>query len=162
MSIESDSEFFEAIKAGGANHRKHYSLYSGTDAMDVFYGGQDAGRKDCHNGRHYGRDSSRDSGRVSGAEKAGGELGKEFGKEFGGELIDFIGDIDSDGSDFTFNLTGEPETEGESLLSYDYEMDIADAQNLDEQIKSYAANLWELVSIAGDRILFKRPKAAGF
>ena len=137
MSIESDSGFFEVFKIGGVYHRKHYSLYSETD---FFCGGME----------YAGWGSFIDDCDFDDAAKITGD-----------ELLEFVGDVDFDDNDFT-DSTKRPETGIGSSLQYDYEMDVTDVQNLDEQIKSYVANLWELVSIIGDRILFRRPKGTGF
>ena len=139
MSIESDSEFFEVFKIGGVYHKKHYSLYNETG---TFSGGLEyAGRE-----RFEDRDFDE-------AAKIGDD-----------ELIEFVGDADADfdDNDFSSDLTKRYETDIGSPLQYDYEMDVVDVFNLDEQIKSYVADLWELVSIIGDKILFRRPKGNGF
>ncbi|MCL2550277.1 MAG: hypothetical protein FWE78_05060 [Methanimicrococcus sp.] len=163
MSIESDTEFFEVIKIGAVYDRKHYSLYNETynktynetyNETGFFYGGMEyAGRKSFS-----GLNDDCDFDDVSKAADAAGD-----------ELIEFVGDVDFDdnfGDNFGDNdFSSSAKMSGTDIgspLQYDYEMDVADAQNLDEQIKSYVADLWELVSIIGDRILFRRPKITGF
>ncbi|MDV0444907.1 hypothetical protein MmiAt1_04530 [Methanimicrococcus sp. At1] len=82
------------------------------------------------------------------------------------ELIRFHKDPDyEDEVDFGFDSFKEQNRFDEdcgshydSLLPYDYETDVVDALNLDEQIAAYAANSWEFVSMAGNIILFQRPK----
>jgi len=142
MSIESDSEFFEVFKIGGAYHRKHYSLYNETG---TFYGDMGyAGRESFTDDFDFDNRAFCDTAKIEDC-----------------ELIEFVGDVDFDDNNFSFDST-RPEKDIGSSLSYDYEMDVADAQNLDEQIKSYVADLWEFVSIIGDRILFRRLKGTSF
>lgn len=138
MSIESDSEFFEVFKIGGVYHRKYDGL---SDEADAFY-----------NGTEY-------------ADWKGTGDDSEFGlsaNEEDGELIRFAKDFDFADDDFCTGTVSERDGEGESLLPYDYEMDIADPLHLDEQIRAYADDLWEFVSVVGETILFKRPKQTDF
>jgi len=141
MSIESDSEFFEVFKIGeigGVYRRNHYSLYNGAN---IFY--NDIG----HAGR---KDRTDDSGFGDAVEAADDEL------------IEFVRDADSEENDFSFDLTEKYESGEESMFLDEYEMDVMDVLNPSEQIKSYEADRWELTSIIGDKILFKRQKCAGF
>ena len=81
------------------------------------------------------------------------------------ELLQFHKDPDYDDEEFKdFNYGSAvveelKDSEFDSLLPYDFETDIVDKLNLDKQIESYAANLWEFVSIVGDTILFKKPRS---
>ena len=139
MSIESESEFFNAFKIGGAYRRNHlnygisdaeiqtrgleYSDWNGCDYEDLF----------------------------------------DDSLYFDSEMTELLKDIDLeddfenrfDGNHFKTNAF---DSEKESLIPYEFEMDTIDVFNPDAQIKAYAADFWELVSILGDKILFKRPK----
>jgi len=134
MSIESESEFFNAFKIGGVYHRSHlnygisdaeiqtegleYSDWNGCDYEDLF---DDSLYSDC-------------------------ELTESLKNDF---------ENDFEKSPFEINAF---DSEKESLIPYEFEMDTIDVFNPDAQIKAYAADFWELVSIIGDKILFKRPK----
>jgi len=73
------------------------------------------------------------------------------------ELLQFHKDPDYDDEEFK-EFEFKENSDYDSLLPYDFETDTVDKLNLDKQIESYAANLWEFVSIVGDTILFKRPR----
>ena len=126
MSIESESEFFNAFKTCGVYRRYglsdaeiqteglEYSDWNGCDYDDLF---------ECV---HLYPDNET-------------ELLKDIDLEDNFENVSF-------------------RSENESILPYEFEMDTIDVFNPDAQIKAYAADFWELVSIIGDKILFKRPR----
>jgi hypothetical protein len=141
MSIESESEFFNAFKIGGVYRQSHLN-----------YGISDAEIQT--EGLEYSDWNSFDHEDLF-----------DFGPLYSdSEIIESLKDIDLDddfenGFDRCQFRTNASAPENESWISYEFEMDTIDTFNPDAQIKSYAADFWELVSIIGDKILFKRPKS---
>ena len=133
MSIESELNCSGMFKTGGIYHQNDYGIVydTGIQTDDFEY----ADRYEC-------------------------ELDEAFFKfdpvlsEFD-EMVALLKDIDFE-ENHSVNVLKDSENEG--LIPYEFEMDTIDVLNPDAQIKSYAANFWELASIIGDQILFKRPK----
>jgi hypothetical protein len=140
MSIESESEFFNAFKIGGI-YRRNYLNYSISDAEIQTEGLEYSDWNGCDYEDLF------DDSPYSDSEMA------ESLKDVDFKDIDFEDDFEK--SPFEINAF---DSENESLIPYEFEMDTIDVFNPDAQIKSYAADFWELVSITGDKILFKRPK----
>jgi len=136
MSIESESEFFNAFKIGGAYRRNHLN-YGINDAAIQTEGLEYSDWNGCEYDDSFEFDSLYSDGEPS-------ELSKDI------DLED-----DFEGNRF---VTTSFDSAKESLIPYEFEMDTIDVFNPDAQIKAYAADFWELVSIIGDKILFKRQK----
>ena len=140
MSIESESEFFNAFKIGGVYRRNHLN-YGISDAEIQTEGLEYSDWNGCDYEDLFDDSLYSDS-----------------------EMTESLKDIDLDNdfeNDFGRNhfKTNAFDSEKESWIPYEFEMDIIDTFNPDAQIKAYAADFWELVSIIGDKIFFKRPKS---
>ena len=142
MSIESDSEFFE-IGRFSCKYRPSFGEGVSSSVFDV-------------DDEKAGVSGQPDS--CSGLSEDEGEF-EELKDDFDSDWNDFDSDLDLD-----FEDLAEPPSAAEfsdiGVLSYDYEMDTVDTLNLVDQINAYTSDFWEFVSIAGDFILFKRPKYA--
>ena len=140
MSIESESEFFNAFKIGGVYRQSHLN-YGLSDAEIQMEG------LEYSDWNGFDHEDLFDFDPLYSDSEVTESLKDDFENDF----------------EYSFEKNyykkNTFDSEKESWISYEIEMDTIDTFNPDAQIKAYAADFWELVSIIGDKIFFKRPKS---